>query len=410
MNKILTILFLLLAAGSLFAGGIENSSNRSAGYMRNPSKNTETKKPDAVFYNPAGTAFMKEGLYAELGNQFLYLNYTNDASDTGLNDEYSAVDPLLLYPNGEIVWRTGNFALFGGLSIVSGGGKVEYDYGTYFSSALLLSAGPPFSGEDHSFTAEATALEEIIGASYAFNNYISISSAVKFVQGKRKLNLTLDSDPGIGTTNIIDTAAEASGIGGILGIHINASEKIDISFQYHTKVKMEYEYTNVDGFAAILTALLIEEGNKYRQDIPAVLSGGIGYQLLDDLYTSLSFGYYFNKGSSFESGLSLESEYDNSWETGAGAEFAFNDMIVLSGGVLYSKQGYKDDQNSAEGPILDSITIGSGAGLMFIEDLTIDIGLSKPFYFDADYETAIGDLKLSRKLFLISIGATYKIF
>ena len=53
----------------------------SAGYMRNPSKNTETKKADAVFYNPAGTAFMEEGLYVELGNQFLMKDYSHDASD-----------------------------------------------------------------------------------------------------------------------------------------------------------------------------------------------------------------------------------------------------------------------------------------------------------------------------------------
>ena len=37
------------------------------------------------------------------------------------------------------------------------------------------------------------------------------------------------------------------------------------------------------------------EGDKFDRDLPAILAEGIGYQLLDQLYTSLSFNYYFNE-------------------------------------------------------------------------------------------------------------------
>lgn len=155
----------------------------------------------------------------------------------------------------------------------------------------------------------------------------------------------------------------------------------------------------------------VAEGTKYDKDIPGILGVGVGYQLLDNLYTSLSFNYYFNESAAFGTGVKGdETDYKNSWEIGGGADYALNDMITLSGGLLYSKQGFDDDENSAEVPILNSITIGAGTELTFIEDLKIDIGLFKPIYFDSDYETAIGDITLSKKLFMIGIGATYKLF
>ena len=404
MKRVLTVLLMLAVAASLFAGGVENKNNMSAGYMRNPSKNTETTKPDAVFYNPAGTAYMEEGLYVELGNQFVFKDYTNDATDTTLTnkDEFSATDPILLYPNGEIVWNAGSFALFGGLSVVAGGGKAEFDDGSFTSTAALQLLGAP----DHSLDATAIMMGEVFGGSYAVNDYVSLSAAARFVQGKITQNITLDSG-----TEMADTEATAKGIGGVFGIHVNATDKLDLALQYQSIVKLEYEYDSVDGNGAFLAGMQVAEGDKYDKDIPAVLSAGIGYQLLDNLYTSLSFNLYFNEGAAFETGVQDgETEYTNSWEIGAGADYALSDMITLSGGLLYSKQGFDDDENSAEVPILDSITIGVGSELTFIEDLKIDIGILKPIYFEADYETSVGDVTLSKKLLMIGIGATYKLF
>ncbi len=410
MKRVTAVLLLMLTSAALFAGGIENNSNMSAGYMRNPSKNTETKKPDAVFYNPAGTAFMEEGLYIELGNQFINLNYTNEAMDTPLSSDFSAVNPILLYPNGEIVFNAGRFALFAGAGIAARGGTAEFDDGSFSTAYILSIIGPPLSGEAHSFDVSAIVYGEVAGGSYAVNDYVSVSAAARFIQGKRSQKLTLESDPGIGTTLLEDSESTADGLGGVFGIHINASEELDIAFQYQTKVKLEYEDVSVEGYGPYLTALQAAEGNKYNIDIPAVLGGGVGYQIFEDLYASLSFNYFFNKDALWETGISGAYDFDDSWEIGGGAEFTFNNMIALSGGVLYSKQGFKDDENQTAAPILDSITIATGVGLTFIEDLTIDIGLAKPIYFDADYETDIGDITLSRKLFLIGIGATYKIF
>ena len=66
MKKLFTVAFLAMSGASfVFASGVENKTNLNTGYLRNPSRNTEAKRPEASYYNVAGTAFMADGLYVE---------------------------------------------------------------------------------------------------------------------------------------------------------------------------------------------------------------------------------------------------------------------------------------------------------------------------------------------------------
>ena len=87
MKKILTSVFALSCAAAVFAGGIDNKSNLSTGYLRNPSRATETKRPEAVLYNIAGTSFMEDGLAFNIGNQFIFKEYTNEYSGKEFKDD-----------------------------------------------------------------------------------------------------------------------------------------------------------------------------------------------------------------------------------------------------------------------------------------------------------------------------------
>ncbi len=311
---------------------------------------------------------MEEGLYVELGNQFVFKDYTNDTTGTAFDEEFSSVDPVLLYPNGEIVWNAGNFALFGGISVVAGGGKADFEDGSFTSTGAIAPLagliGAAGGTTDHELNATAIMFGELIGGSYAINDLVSLSAAIKLVQGKITQKITLD-DPGSFTEVLADTEATANGIGGVFSIHANPTEKLDLTLQYHTIVKLEYEYDKADGYSLLLSGMEVAEGTKYDKDIPGILGVGVGYQLLDNLYTSLSFNYYFNESAAFGTGVKGdETDYKNSWEIGGGADYALNDMITLSGGLLYSKQGFDDDENSAEVPILNSITIGQELSLL----------------------------------------------
>ena len=54
-----TIVFASLAL-STFAGGLLTNTNQSASFVRNPMRYASLET-DAIYFNPAGTAFFKEG-------------------------------------------------------------------------------------------------------------------------------------------------------------------------------------------------------------------------------------------------------------------------------------------------------------------------------------------------------------
>ena len=96
MKKIVaSVVMSAVCAGFVFASGVENKTNLSSGYLRNPSRNTENQRPEAAFYNIAGTAYLKEGLWVGGGNQFVFKEYANEMDTNnafasyGINDYYS---------------------------------------------------------------------------------------------------------------------------------------------------------------------------------------------------------------------------------------------------------------------------------------------------------------------------------
>ena len=439
MKKLLVIIVMLLAATALFAGGTENKSNLSIGYLMNMSRNTETERPDAVFYNTAGTAFMKDGFYADIGNQFVFKNYehkvtdvNNTGSPTGYGT-YNAENTIILYPNAELVYKKDNFAIFGAFGVFAGGGNLEYKDGMYLSQGMLnpyRSNQAPWlnATEDdiaNSVDVYSIFYGEILGGSYAFNEKISVSAAIRLIQARQSLKATLDKDPTGGWTagvpgmlpaikskTLLDAEASANGVGGIFGVHYKPIDDLDIAVSYQTITKLEYEYDKAKGELAELAGFI--KGRKFDRDLPAVLGLGVGYRIIEELYASVSFNYYFNKQAK-NTDPAAPSEHDNSWEIAAGANYDFSDKISFSLGGLYSKQGINKTENSPVSPALDSFTIGAGTSLKFVKNLTIDIAAFKPFYFGAEYETKVGttniEMDLAKKsMLLLGIGATYKFF
>ena len=66
MKRGLFVAVTALSTALAFAGGVENKTNMSTGYLRNPSRNVESQRPEAAFYNIAGTAFIDDGLWIEI--------------------------------------------------------------------------------------------------------------------------------------------------------------------------------------------------------------------------------------------------------------------------------------------------------------------------------------------------------
>lgn len=428
MKKVITFLAAVFASFSLFAGGIENKTNMSAGYLRNPSRNTEHERPEAAFYNIAGTGFMANGLYAEVGNQFVIKEYKNEvATDifgTSLpkGTEHNDETFVWLYPNAEIVYKINNFAFFANFGIYAGGGTLEYSEGTAATSMAFLgmaqSSGANAAAakalqnisKNHSLTVNSITYGEQVGFAYNIKDIISVSAGVRFLEATQTLSLESNELALLGaTSNEISCDAKAFGVSPVFGIHVKPINSLDFSAQLQLKTKLEYEVSNVENesFAA---GLNIKDGNKFRTDLPTALNIGVGYQVIEPLYVSSSFNYYFNKYADLNTILS-ENDYADSFEIVVGADYKFNEKWLASLGIAYGDQGTTDVSNNIFNPVLDSFQIGFGGEFKPIEQLAITFGGTYVKYFNDDYYVN-GEYKteLSKKLFMFSFGVTYKPF
>ena len=410
----LVLLFLFIGVGLVFAGGAENKINTGAGYARFPAKATEHKKPDAVFHNPAGTAFMKDGLYVEAGNQFLYKEYSNKVN----GETYKTDIPTYFYPDFAIVWKKDKTALFTGFTVASGGGELKYKDGNAQTVGLLAQmaaqAGiPAIAGLGHSMDVFSAVYESTTGVAHQFwEDKLSIGAGVRFLYGQQKLKVSLDDAPGayapiFGTDKTLaETETSGWGTGGVLSIHFKPVETVDIAATYHTQAIVDYKCTKADGnFANVLG---LDKGEHYNYVLPAYLALGVGWQIIPQLYVATQFSYFFNNLAEKAAEKPLKSDYDDSWEITLAAEYQINKMIAASLGCFYSYIGNnsRSSGNSFVNPALDCFTYCGGVGLTFFEDLTIDIGAFYAPYFEKTWQ----GVKLDKKIFEGAISVTYRFF
>ena len=409
MKKSIIIAALVAAVvgAAAFANGVENKTNMSPGYLRNPSRNAETKRPEAAFYNIAGTGFLKDGLYFDAGNQFVFKKYTNSfpKGATPLypdGKDFSDPSAVWLYPNADIVYKHGPFAVFGNFGIYAGGGKLLYKDGTTVTANAL--AAIPAAARNHSVELSSMTYGEQVGFTYCLKNFISFSGALRLLQATQSMELKSDNAVFVGANggNKIGYDASAFGVGGVFGIDVRPFPALTLSTQFQLHSDMKYEVKNAKG--NIGAGLGIADGETFHTDLPAVLNMGAGYQVLKPLYVSASFNYYFNSFAQLNSVLG-KSDYSDSWELAAGADYDINDKVTASLGLSYGNQGTKDTVNNAFSPILDSLAIGTGVEYRPIENLTLTLGLLYIQYFKQDYSI----IELNKQLFMTSIGATYRL-
>lgn len=344
-----------------------------------------------------------------------------------------------------------NWAFFGNFGIYAGGGKLEYSEGTSVTALAFLGKALEYSGKasqastvatnyatagdsenaakyasaaktagatalalqsaasNHSLTINSITYGEQIGVAYNLFDIVSLSAAIRFLQGDQKLTLESAYFNAIsGQGNEVGCKSFAFGVSPVFGAHVRLFEKLDIAAQLQVKTVMKYEVNDVTG--SILAAQIgVTDGKTFHSDLPTALNLGLGYRVIDPLYISTSFNYYFNKSADCDTVIGTSS-YDDSFEIAAGADYTINDFVLVSAGLAYGKQGTKSSANNVFNPILDSFQIGFGAEIKPIKILTITAGGTWVKYFDTTYTKSGYDIDLSKKLFMFSLGATLKLF
>jgi len=404
----------LYGASPLFAGGAINKNNLSAEYIRTMNRAAATDSADIVAYNPAGTTALEDGMYGNFSFQYIDKEYENIVSGT----TYTTTEPSTI-PELYTVYKKGQLAGFFGFNVPIGGGKVEYPNGNGSTIAIQES----FTGTGPmKLEAESYGLGYTFGGAYRINNMFSVSVGARYIDVKKWLSATTPAagaaPAGAGNANV-EYDATASGWGAIFGVDVFVNKDLTLGFKYETRTRLKYTYdwasgTNAKG-ETVLTAQGIPNGGEANEDLPALFSAGVSWNITPALRIEPTFTYYFQKdadiGGIATASKDLEDRIGNGYDLGVAAEYAFTKTLKASLGLLYTDTGVDPSDMSYESPELNARSIGTGLNWQATPRLDFTFGIGKVYYQSETKTTTKGTpVEFSKDVTYMGFGVQYKFF
>lgn len=175
----------------------------------------------------------------------------------------------------------------------------------------------------------------------------------------------------------VDVKQTGSGFTPILGMHLRPSENLNIGIRYEFNTKLELtNETTVDDSG------LYPDGEKSRNDIPAILALGLEYALVPEFRVAISYSYYFDKNANWD-GREDDVE-SNTYDVGIGIEYDITDSILFSVGYLRTKLSPSEDYQSDLSHELSSHSVGAGARIKLHRNVSMELAGIFASYQDAD--------------------------
>jgi long-chain fatty acid transport protein len=455
VKKALIFLYLLVlmfaGVNSLFAGAIDNSTEMTTTYARFIAMSTATDE-NAAIYNPAGTIFLKDGLYIMVSNLSAFDRYTLETSDAeqalGAENEYKGKTDSWIVPGLTLTYKQDKWALFFSEAIVAGGGTVDYEDGSITSTkaiiGIAININGTYGGTASDFDSELSGSSDYfgftLGGAYAVNDMISIAIGGRFImaQGGLELNGRF-KDTIVGTEGIYDLSYKneesAKGWGGVIGLNITPMKGLLIGLKYESEVALEFEIDKADANAKITEVIagyianiggdpvpvessilanmydsLGVKGDKRDRNLPATFNVGVSYMVTPELRVAADFGYFFQSQADWDG---AEDDYDDAWSLALGFEYTIMPALKASIGLTYLKIG-ADDKNYGlpEVAYYDQYGIGLGVEYEVMPGLRLELAYAHQFYVTV--EDATGDpvedsQKTSNDRNAVGIAIKYKI-
>ncbi len=222
----------------------------------------------------------------------------------------------------------------------------------------------------------------------------------------------------------VDTEQTGAGFTPMIGVNFSPVENLNIAVKYEMKTILELtNKTKVDDLG------LFPDGAKSRNDLPAILGVGVGYDA-GLVEAQLSYNMYFNKGVNWgyntrdmaiwqkvdQSEIRTREIDRNGMEIGLGLQFNVADNFAFSVGGLYGDMGIAESYQSDFSYSNPSVTAGAGIQWKITKALALDAGFSNTFYQDQTVSFNDPDLgasyseTLSKTTMNFAVGLSYSIF
>ena len=444
MKKILFIIGVLM--GMVFqvkAGGLVTNSNQSASYYRMLARGASTSG-DAVYYNPAGLAFLDQGLTVSLNTQMIWMKRTlNSNLETLNNSEFVGELYVPFFPGIYAAYKTEKWAFSLGFNPPAGGGSVEFADGLpMLENPFSLMPANFLNIPDLLLTTNGYTMQSMLkgtsivygvqaGASYRINDMISVFGGIRMMFASNsyegyaediKFNPSSPALPGFGipadgtmrsapdflnamgnlfagmgneegatgmralaagTVNqYLDAKQKGNGVAPILGLHFRINSlNLAAKYEFNTKITLKNE--TAEGKNAMN---LYPDGKELRSDVPALLSLAGSYDIIPALKFSVTYLHHFEPQATLENwdGSKIVQRQDlidsGTNELMAGLEWKITDKLTISTGCQYSNVSVKDTWQNDITHNLDNFTMGLGVAYHFGERLTLNIGGLNTWY------------------------------
>ncbi len=404
---------------SAFAGGLLTNTNQNVAFLRNIARDATTEI-DAAYSNPAGLAFIEEGFHVSLNIQSAYQTRTivstfepftgfgGNATKTFKGDANAPVVPSI-----QAAYKKNQWAFSANFAVTGGGGKATFDNGlSSFESQvamvplLLNQAGLPtaqysvdsyMEGKQFVYGGQLGVTYKITDylsayaggrVSYSYNSYDGYIRNIKVNPNMPAYGFNGDMMAAtevftrIGKPELAQSVAdkkvncnqEGWGIAPILSADFKMGKfNAAVKYEFNTSLTVKNE-TEVDDTG------LFPDGEKTSQDIPALLTAGVQYDILPVLRASAGFHYFFDKDASMEHDRQTYLDH-NTYEVLFGLEWDITKRILVSAGIQRTQYGVTDDYEKDMSYSLSSFSYGFGGAFMITKDLKLNVA-----YFFSDYD------------------------
>ncbi|HPR17325.1 MAG TPA: aromatic hydrocarbon degradation protein [Candidatus Cloacimonadota bacterium] len=198
----------------------------------------------------------------------------------------------------------------------------------------------------------------------------------------------------------LEVTQNGTGISPIFGVNFNLNEKLNIALKYEHKTVIEMENdTKVDDVS------MFPDKAKNPNDMPGLLTLGVGYRALEKLYLSTGMHYYFDKDAEYRKKNNGDMIDEDSWEASLGLEYQITDKIMASIGYIRSSIGVSDDYQSDITHALSSSSYAFGGRYYINDKLNVDFGVINTFYDDYDKDI----YTFERDSIDIALGLNFKL-
>ncbi|PLX10803.1 MAG: hypothetical protein C0598_09685 [Marinilabiliales bacterium] len=179
-----------------------------------------------------------------------------------------------------------------------------------------------------------------------------------------------------------DVVQTGSGITPILGANLSFMEdRLNFGIKYEFKTKMDLtNKTTKDFITGINPAdgsdiTMFPDGAVINADIPAFLSVGARYQIIEPVTIQLGYHNYFDKGAGWAKDENGNDLIDGNFtEYAIGLEWAVTPKFMLSGGYLYANTGVNENYQSDLSFSLTTNTFGYGFAWHISNMFTLQAG------------------------------------